>query len=54
MKHENWTEEDEKRMDFIAQNGNDGTHYDVIGRDDDEFQRELKAAGLDIREVRCE
>ena len=24
-----YTEEDEKRMDIIGQNGNEGTHYDI-------------------------
>ena len=27
---ENYTEEDEKRMDIIGQNGNDGLHYDEV------------------------
>lgn len=26
----NWTEEEEKRQDIIAQNGNDGEHYEEI------------------------
>lgn len=54
MKHENWTEEDEKRMENIMQRGPACEHYDAIGRDDEEFQRDLKAVGMDIREVRCE
>ena len=54
MTHENWTEEDEKRMENIMQRGPTGEHYEEIGVDDDQFQRDLKAAGLDIREVRCE
>ena len=51
MTHENWTEKDERRMDVVAQNGNDGTHYDAIGRDDDTFQRDLKLAGLDLDQL---
>ena len=33
-KKELYTEEDEKRMDVIGQNGNDGLHYDMLDHED--------------------
>ena len=37
-----YTEEDEKRMDIIGQNGNDGLHYDL---EEDEVKKEKNAPG---------
>lgn len=34
---------DETRIDIIGTNGGDGAHYDEIGREDEQFQRDLKA-----------
>ena len=36
-----YTEEDEKRMDIIGQNGNDGEHY----------EKELPKGAIDLREI---
>jgi hypothetical protein len=40
------TEEDEKRMDIIGQNGNDGLHYDHIDEPKDQYNGKTRSGGL--------
>jgi len=40
---EDYTEEDEKRMDIIGQNGNEGEHYEEI---DDQIVEEMQEDGI--------
>ena len=35
-KQQSWSEENEKRMDIIGQNGNDGLHYDKLNNNGEE------------------
>ena len=35
-KKQSWSEENEKRMDIIGQNGNDGLHYDKLNNNGEE------------------
>lgn len=39
-------EEDEKRMDIIGQNGNDGLHYDHIDEPKDQYNGKTRSGGL--------
>lgn len=40
VKQEDWpTEEEEKRMDIIPRNGNDGLHYEVVEKWEDDFEQ---------------
>ena len=42
---EDYTEEDEKRMDIIGQNGNEGEHYSEI---DDKIIEEMESDGIEL------
>lgn len=43
-----YTEEDEKRMDIIGQNGNDGEHYEIVSEPAEEFDDEMQLQGLKL------